>query len=152
MGDWSAVYLRDALGTTPAFAAMGFAIFSLAMALGRFAGDGLARRLGPAPLLQLSGFVAAIGLGASLLRGTASLSLIGFGLVGLGVANLIPVLFSAAGRAPGIAPGTGIAAVATTGYIGYLAGPPLIGVAAETVGLPAALGIVCVACVVIAGG
>ena len=152
MGDWSAVYLRDALGTTPAFAAMGFAIFSLAMALGRFAGDRLARRLGPARLLQLSGFVAAIGLGASLLRGTASLSLVGFGLVGLGVANLIPVLFSAAGRMPGRASGTAIAAVATTGYFGFLAGPPLIGVAAEAAGLPAALGIVCVACAVVACG
>src|SRR5262249_3305406 len=65
MGDWSAVYLRDSLGTTPAFAATGFAVFSLAMALGRVAGDGLARRLGPARLLQLSGFVAAIGLAAS---------------------------------------------------------------------------------------
>jgi len=152
MGDWSAVYLRDALGTTPAFAAMGFAIFSLAMALGRFAGDGLARRLGPARLLQLSGFVAAIGLGAALLRGTASLSLVGFGLVGLGVANLIPVLFSAAGRTPGRASGTAIAAVATTGYFGFLAGPPLIGLAAEAAGLPAALSIVCVACAVVACG
>jgi len=152
MGDWSAVYLRDAVGTTPAFAALGFATFSLAMALGRCTGDGLARRLGSSRLLQLSGVLAAVGLAASLLRGTAFVSLIGFGLVGLGVANLIPVLFSAAGRAPGIAPGTGIAAVATTGYIGYLAGPPLIGLAAETTGLPAALGIVCAACVVIAGG
>ena len=152
MGDWSAVYLRDAVGTTPAFAALGFATFSLAMALGRFTGDGLARRLGSSRLLQLSGALAAVGLAAALLRGTAVVSLIGFGLVGLGVANLIPILFSAAGRAPGIAPGTGIAAVATTGYVGYLAGPPLIGVAAEGAGLPAALGIVCAACAVVAGG
>jgi MFS family permease len=152
MGDWSALYLRDALGTTPAFAAMDFAIFSLAMALGRFAGDGLARRLGPVRLLQLSGSVAAIGLAASLLRGTATVSLVGFGLVGLGVANLIPILFSAAGRAPGIASGTAIAAVATTGYFGFLAGPPLIGLAAEAAGLPAALGIVCTACGIVACG
>src|SRR5262252_3712257 len=152
MGDWSAVYLRDAVGTTPAFAALGFATFSLAMALGRFTGDGLARRLGSSRLLQLSGALAAVGLAAALLRGTAVVSLIGFGLVGLGVANLIPILFSAAGRAPGIAPGSGIAAVATTGYVGYLTGPPLIGVAAEGAGLPAALGIVCAACAVVAGG
>jgi len=141
MGDWSAVYLREAIGTTPAFAALGFATFSLAMALGRFTGDGLARRLGPSRLVQLSGALAAVGLAASLLHGTAIVALIGFGLVGLGVANLIPILFGAAGRTPGIAPGVAIAAVATTGYLGFLAGPPLIGLTAEAVGLPAALGL-----------
>ena len=152
MGDWSAVYLRDAVGTTPAFAAVGFAVFSLAMALGRFAGNGLTRRLGPARLLQLSGALAAIGLAAALLRGTAIVSTVGFALVGLGVANLIPILFSAAGRTPGIASGTAIAAVATTGYFGYLAGPPLIGLVAEAAGLPTALGIVCAACALVACG
>jgi MFS family permease len=152
MGDWSAVYLRDVLGTTPAFAATGFAAFSLAMALGRFTGDRLAGRLGPSRLLQLSGALAAVGLGASLSWGAPIVSLIGFGLVGLGVANLIPILFGAAGRTPGIPSGTAIAAVATTGYFGFLAGPPLIGLAAEAAGLPAALGIVCAACALVACG
>src|SRR5439155_861743 len=78
------------------------------------------------------------------------IAIAGFGLVGLGVANLIPVIFSAAGRAYAVAPGHGLAAVATTGYGGFLAGPPAIGLAAEVAGLPAALGIVDLACVAVA--
>jgi MFS family permease len=152
MGDWSAVYLRDSLGATPATAAVGFAAFSLAMAVGRLAGDRLAQRLGAARLLRLSGALAAGGLATSLLFGQTAVALLGFGLVGLGVANLIPVLFSAAGRMRGIQTGTALAAVATTGYFGYLAGPPLIGLAARAAGLPAALGIACGACALVAAG
>ena len=152
MGDWSAVYLRDSLGTTPAIAATGFAAFSLAMALGRLVGDRLAQHVGTAQLLRLSGALAGGGLAMSLLVGHPAIALLGFGLVGLGMANLIPILFSAAGRTQGILTGTALAAVATTGYFGFLAGPPLIGLAAEAAGLPTALAIVCVACALIAAG
>lgn len=152
MADWSAVYLRDSLGARPAFAAMGFASFSLAMAAGRIAGDRLARLIGSGPLLRFSGALAASGLATSLLVGRPAIALLGFGLVGLGVANLIPILFSAAGRTQGIAAGLALAAVATTGYVGYLVGPPLIGLAAEATGLRAALAIVCLACALVAVG
>jgi len=151
IGDWSAVYLRDSLGTSAAIAAMGFAAFSLAMALGRLAGDALARRLGGPRLLRVSGSLAAVGLSVALVVGQPSIAVLGFGLVGLGMANLIPVLFSAAGRT-GAHAGTAIAAVATAGYLGYLAGPPLIGLAADAAGLPTALGIVCAACALVAVG
>src|SRR5215470_4806365 len=151
MGDWSAVYLRDSLGTSAAIAAMGFAAFSLAMALGRLVGDALARRLGGARLLRVSGSLAAVGLSIALVVGQPGIALLGFGLVGLGLANLIPVIFSAAGRT-GARTGTAIAAVATAGYLGYLAGPPLIGLAADAAGLPTALGIVCAACALVAVG
>jgi hypothetical protein len=77
-------------------------------------------------------------------------ALIGFGLVGLGLANVIPIVFSAAGRVPGVPAGTALAAVASTGYAAYLAGPPMIGLAAGVAGLPAALAIVVACCVVIA--
>ena len=150
VGDWSAVYLRDSLGTKASTAAMGFAAFSLAMALGRFAGDQLARRMGPIRLLRLSASLATGGLTLTLLGGQPVIALLGFAVVGLGVANLIPILFSAAGRTQGVATGTAIAAVATTGYFGFLAGPPLIGLAADAVGLPVALGIVCAACALVA--
>jgi MFS family permease len=115
-------------------------------------GDRLAERMGAARLLRLSGALAGGGLAISLLVGHPATALLGFGLVGLGVANLIPILFSAAGRTPGIEAGTALAAVATPGYFGYLAGPPLIGFAAEAAGLPAALAIVCVACGLVAAG
>jgi MFS family permease len=151
VGDWSAVYIHEALGATPAMAAAGFAAFALMMAAGRLLGDRLARLLGPDRLVRVSGATAAIGLAAALLLGTPSAALVGFGFVGLGLANVIPVVFSAAGRIPGVPPASALAAVATTGYGGYLAGPPLIGIAAEVTSLPVALGIVVAFCVVIAG-
>ena len=146
IGDWSAVYLMDSRGASQSVAAAGFAAFSLAMAGGRFAGDHVARRLGAACLLRLSGALAAGGLLLALIVKEPVIAITGFGLVGLGIANLIPVIFSAAGRAYAVAPGHGLAAVATTGYVGFLAGPPAIGLAAEVAGLPVALGIVALAC------
>ena len=152
MGDWSAVYLHDTLGSSPALASAGFAACSLAMAAGRFTGDGLVRRYGPARILRVSSAVAAIGLIAALLLGGVASGIVGFGLVGLGIANVVPILFSAAGRVPGTAPGVGIAAVATTGYFGFLVGPPVIGMLADVTGLRAALGIVAALCTAIAIG
>jgi len=150
IGDWSAVYLMDSRGASQSVAAAGFAAFSLAMAGGRFAGDHVARWLGAACLLRLSGALAAGGLLLALIVKEPVIAIAGFGLVGRGVANLIPVIFSAAGRAYAVAPGHGLAAVATTGYVGFLAGPPAIGLAAEVAGLPAALGIVALACAAVA--
>jgi fucose permease len=152
MGDWSALYLRDDLGASPALAGAAFAAFSLAMAVGRFGGDTLAARLGPARLLRLSGGLAAAGLAAGLIVGRPVAAIAGAGLVGLGLANSVPVVFGAAGRMPGIPAGAGLAAVATTGYGGFLAGPPAIGLVAEALGLPAALGLVAVACALIGLG
>lgn len=152
VGDWSAVYLRDSLDASPALAANGFAAFSLAMAAGRFAGSALAERAGTRPLLFLSGAVATGGLAGALIIASAPAAIIGFGLVGLGIANVIPLLFSAAGRVRDVPPATALAAVATTGYAGYLAGPPAIGFAAGITSLGPALGIVAVACALIALG
>ena len=150
VGDWSAVYLREALGSTAAMAAAGFAAFALTMAAGRFLGDRLSSLLGPSRLLQVSAITAAVGLGGALLLRSPWAAIIGFGLVGLGIANVIPIVFSAAGRVGGVPAGTALAAVATTGYGGYLTGPPLIGFAAEVTSLPVALGIVSAACALIA--
>ena len=150
MADWSAVYLHDVLRTDAATAAVGFAACSLMMAVGRFGGDWLARQISPWRLLQVSGALAAVGLGGGLLIGTPTFAVVGFGLVGLGIANMIPVLFSTAGRIPGVQAGTALAAVASTGYFGFLAGPPLIGFVAEATSLPVALGIVSVCCMLIA--
>jgi hypothetical protein len=69
-------------------------------------------------------------------------AVLGFAGMGLGLANIAPIVFSAAGREPGLAPGIGIAAVSTAGYGGFLAGPPLIGLVAEASGLPLGLGLV----------
>ena len=146
MADWGAVYLHDSLGATSAQAASGFAVFSLSMAAGRFGGDHLVRRIGPVATLRASSAVASVGLGTALLLQTPSAAIVGFGAVGLGIANAVPVLFSSAARARPSASGAALAAVATTGYVGFLAGPPLIGLTAEVTSLPVALGLVSAAC------
>jgi hypothetical protein len=84
----------------------------------------------------------------ALLFTSPAVSLVGFALVGLGFANVVPVLFSAAGKVPGVTPAHGIAAVSSMGVLGMMAGPPLIGVIAEHVSLTAGLATVVVfACV-----
>ena len=142
VADWSGVYLREGLGVGAGFAAFGYAAFSLTMMIGRFTGDKLVQTLGPAQLIRLSAALGALGLGLGLGLHHPLAALFGFACAGLGVANLIPIFFSAAGRVPGVNAGTGIAAVSTTGYFGFLAGPPAIGLTAEMTGLRWALFII----------
>ncbi len=144
VADWSAVYLRNTLGTGAGFAAIGFSAFSLTMTAGRLAGDWLTARLGPVAIIRGGGAIVAAGLGLGLLIGTPIAALIGFACVGVGLAASFPVVLSAAGRTPDLSPGTAIAAVATAGYTGFLAGPPLIGFVAEVTGLRVGLGAVVV--------
>ena len=150
MADWSAVYLHDVLGTSGAAAPFGFAAFSLAMAAGRLGGDRLADGLGPRGLLRASGALAAAGLGIALLVGEPRIGIAGFAMVGLGIANIIPVTFGSAGRVSDVPAGTALAAVATTGYFGYVAGPPLIGLVAEATSLPVGLALVSACCALVA--
>jgi MFS family permease len=141
--DWSAVYLEDSLGATAAVAATGFAAYSLAMAGGRLVGDRLALRWGPSGLLVRCGVLASAGLGVALAIGHPVAAVAGFALLGAGVAPVVPVVFRAGGSTPGVPSSQGIATVSWLGYLGFLAGPPVIGLTAEAIGLPAALGIVC---------
>jgi MFS family permease len=145
MGDWSAVYLEHSLGTSSATAALGFAAFSLTMAAGRFLGDWLVGRFGDERVVRCCTAGAALGLGVALALAHPIAAVAGFAMVGFGIANLIPIVFRAAGALPGVAASEGIAAVGTFGYVGFLAGPPLIGLAADVVTLQAALGLVVLA-------
>lgn len=142
MGDWSAVYLDNALQTGPGFAAAGFAAFSLTMALGRLFGDGLIARFGPTRMVRICGTIAAVGLGVALVVAQPVVALVGFACAGVGFSIVFPAALSAAGRTKGMAPGPALAAVSTAGYTGFLVGPPAIGFAAEVLGLGGALYIV----------
>ena len=142
MSDWSAVYLNDTLGTGPGFAAAGFATFSLAMAAGRLSGDVLLARFGATNVVRLCGVLAAVGLGTSLLAAQPILSLVGFACAGAGFSIVFPAALSAAGRSQEMPTGPALAAVSTTGYFGFLVGPPVIGFVAEGVGLGAGLFVV----------
>jgi fucose permease len=117
--DWSAIYICMELGASPAPAAYGFAAFSLTMAIGRFSGDRLVARFSPAAILVAGAVVSALTLGVALLAGHPAAAVIGFAGMGLGLANVAPIVFSAAGRLPELAPGLGIAAVSTAGYCGF---------------------------------
>ena len=148
--DWSAVYLSQSLGATAAVAALGYTGFSLAMAASRMVGDRLNGRLGPAALARSGGLLAAAGLALALVVATTPAALVGFAAMGAGLGVVVPVLFRAAASTPGVSAGTGLAVVSTIGWLGFLAGPAAIGVAAGAVGLRSALGIVVAASVIVA--
>jgi predicted MFS family arabinose efflux permease len=155
MADWSGIFLRRVAGAGEGLAAAGYAAFSVAMSIARFSGDRLSMRFGPVRLVRCSGILAAGGLALALFTREPLISLIGFAGVGAGFATVVPQVFSAAGRVGGGASGPALAAVTTIGYLGFLIGPPLIGLAAELFGLPNALGIIVVSSlllVVLAGG
>jgi predicted MFS family arabinose efflux permease len=136
--DWGALLSveRGLLGST--HAGLGFMLFSVAMAIGRLLGDRLVLAIGPFATLTGGGLAVAAGLALMLIAAAPPVALGGFFLVGLGAANLVPVLFSAAGRQGVMAPGLAIAAVTTTGYAGILLGPALIGFVSQATSLVAA--------------
>ncbi|BCJ72580.1 MFS transporter [Catellatospora sp. IY07-71] len=139
--DWSAVYLRDSLGSSPGFAAAAYAAFSIMMMAGRLVGDRLTAKLGPVRLVQVSGVLAGVGLGLALLVGHPVAGVAGFGLLGAGLACIAPQVFSAAGSQDPARAGQAIARVASLGFLGFVVGPLVIGALAEFTGLPAALAI-----------
>jgi MFS family permease len=140
-GSWSAVYLQDNLGTSAAFAALGYAAFSVTMAVGRLTGDRMAARFGPGRLVSGCGVVAGLGLACALISRSPALGLVGFALFGAGLSSTFPQLLSTAGNIRTSRSGTGIARVAGAGYLGLLAGPVLIGGFAGLLGLRLALAI-----------
>ena len=144
IADWSGLYLRQNTGAGPAMAALGYAVFSAVMALGRVTGDRLINRFGRAALVRAGSLTAVAGLGAALLIGTAPAALAGFGLMGAGCSIIVPIVFAAAGRMRDLPPGAALTAVTSFGYLGLFAGPPSIGLLAEVTGLRVALaGVVC---------
>lgn len=139
MADWSGVYLETVIGAEASVAALGFAAFSLMMTVGRFSGDWLVSRFPRYLLVQWGGAAAGTGLLLAALFPSVLTALIGFAAVGLGISITIPLVFSAAGNLPHIAPGAGIAGVSTIGYGGFLAGPPVIGLIADLSSLQVSL-------------
>jgi MFS family permease len=114
---------------------IGYAAFSVAMAVMRFSGDRIIHRAGPLRVLLVGGALAAAGYLAVAGIPSAAGTIAGFVIVGIGAANIVPILFTAAGRVPGVAPGIGLATVTTIGYAGLLVGPALIGFVADATSL-----------------
>jgi MFS family permease len=148
--DWSAIQLKLSFDLSAARAGLGYALFSGGMAAARLAGDRLRSRFGSARLVRASAVLLALGMLAALLAPSAELAILAYGIAGLGVGNIAPVLFGGGGRLETESPGRGIAAVVSLGYAGFVVGPPFIGLLGEAVGLSAALGVIVASAIIIA--
>ncbi|QQA42393.1 MFS transporter [Pelagovum pacificum] len=144
MVDWSAVLLQSVYGATEAQAALGYAAFSVTMVATRLAGDRITTALGPVNAGRICGSVAVVGALVVIFGGSLATALLGFALLGVGFAVVVPLAFSRAANDPFVPPGQAIAGVATLGYGGLLIGPPAIGFIAEATSLPTAFGLVAV--------
>ncbi len=131
MADWTPLYMTRVSGAAEALAPLGQAAFSGAMFLGRALGDPLRARLGSLWVVRGGGMLALTGILAAILYPAPAVAIAGFGAVGLGLANIIPVVFSEASKVPGLRPGVGISSVSTIGYAAFLFGPPIIGFVAD---------------------
>jgi predicted MFS family arabinose efflux permease len=131
MLDWSAVFLTSAHQMPTAYAGLGYAAFAGTMTIGRFLGDRIVHRFGPVTVLSAGGFIAALGFIAATLAPAWELVLLGYALVGIGASNIVPILFTSAGRQRAMPESLALPAVSTLGYAGILAGPAAIGFVAH---------------------
>jgi MFS family permease len=131
MFDWSGVYFQKVVKARDAWIGAGYTAFMSTMAAGRFIADWMVTRFGIKKILQVSGVVIATGLLTAILFPQIGTSMAGFILVGAGVSSVVPLVYSAAGKAKKVSPGVALAAVSTIGYLGFLIGPPIIGFIAE---------------------
>ena len=145
--DWLALMLADDRGASGAAAALGFAVFAVAMTGGRLVGTPVVTRFGRVPTLRWGAVVTAVGVSVLLLVPVLAVGYLGAFLWGIGIAIAFPLAMTAAGETPGRG-NSAIATVATIAYTGFLVGPPLIGAIAHSVGLDHALWLV----VLLAGG
>ncbi len=129
--DWAALYLHQEVGADLAIAGLAYAAFSGVMALMRFLGDGVRNRFGAVATLRGSALVAAAGMFVAGLSPSPYLAIAAFAFCGFGIANMVPILFSAGGNQEGMSSGTGMSVVTTVGYSGILVAPSAIGFVAE---------------------
>jgi len=139
---WSSNLMRFSRDCGPGEAGLAFTAFAGAMTLSRLVGDAVTRRLGPVAALRLGAGIAAVGMAIATLIPTATAGIVGFAILGLGAGNTVPIIFSAAGRIPGLSPSLSIPGVSTFGMAALLGGPAVIGIAADGWTLPTALFVV----------
>lgn len=135
MADWSALYMNKVVGKSESFAALAFGAFGASMTIGRIFGDFLTEKLGKRKLMIYDSILAIGGLAIALSYVSATTTLIGFFLVGLGLSTIVPIVYSTAGNTEGISPSVGIAMATSVGYAGFFVGPPTIGFLADAFGL-----------------
>ena len=132
--DWGALYMRDELGASLVLSGFAFGAFSLTMAAMRFAGDHVRDRFGAVKTLRFCTVMAMIGMVVAGLAPNAYMAMLGFAICGIGISNMVPIAFSAAGNLPGFAQGVALSVATVMGYSGSLFAPSVIGFIAEHTG------------------
>ena len=130
IADWSALYLKEEAGASASFIGLGYAGFSLTMALGRFFGDWISKQAGSYLVIGTGCFVGILGM-ALILTAREISSILGFTLVGAGFSVIVPELYRASSSIPGVEPSKGVSFIAGSGYVGFLSGPVILGLIAE---------------------
>jgi fucose permease len=149
ISDWGPLYLRTSLGESATVGAAGYAVFVGSMAVMRLTGDRLTARFGRVPIVRTGALLAGVALASALLVARPAATFVAFACVGFGLANVFPLVVSAAGRSRSPTPAAAIATVSTGGAAGVLIGPPAIGFAADATSLPIALGLVVALCALV---
>jgi MFS family permease len=144
IADWSAVYMKESLLAEGYLIGLAYDGFSFCMALGRFLGDAIIPKFGKGPTLKWGGAISSFGLFIAIVFPHPYMAILGFAITGFGYSCIVPILFIAAANQPGYTAGSGIAAVTTLGYTGFLIGPPMIGFLADSFGLPFGMGFIMV--------
>jgi predicted MFS family arabinose efflux permease len=137
--DWGALLMIERAVFSMEQAALGYIAFSITMVIGRLSGDYVVPRIGRRAILLGGGTLVVLGLIAITTLPSHALNLIGFAVIGLGAANLVPVVFSAAGQQSDMDPNMAVASVTFVGYAGILLGPAIIGFGAQYTSLPLAM-------------
>ena len=137
--DWGAVFLHEARGYDLATAALGYAAFSIMMALGRAFGDRVVARVGAVTVVRVGALLASVGFLTTVFAPVSSLGLVGCALIGLGASNVVPTLISASARVSNMPTGAAVSTVVAMGTTGLIAGPALIGFLAQQTSLGVAL-------------
>jgi MFS family permease len=135
IADWAAIYMHKVIGQDEAFSALAFASFALAMTVARLFGDYFINEFGNRKQLIGCSTLAILGLSLALAVNNPWMVLLGFYMVGLGIATIVPIIYSAAGNTEGVSPSVGIAMATTIGYTGFFVGPPVIGYLADAFSL-----------------
>ncbi|RKE45594.1 MFS transporter [Sphingobacterium detergens] len=141
MFDWSGVYFKEIVHAPEKFVVVGYASFMIMMAIGRFVGDGVIRKLGRKRTLQYSGILMFVGMMTSVVFPQFIVCTLAFMLVGIGVACNVPSIYSIAGQNKNVPSGVALAMVSSISYLGFLMGPPLIGYIAEVFSLRYSYGV-----------
>lgn len=146
--DWSALHAVEHLDQPPSAAALAYATFAVAMTVGRLTVDRIAGRFGPAFVVRYGSLAAAVGIGVVMISPVFPLTLVGWAVFGLGLAGVVPQLFTAAGNISSTNQSIILSRVVGAGYVGQLAGPALVGVVAGWVGLNLAFALPLIFCAV----